>query len=122
MTFFCLRPFVNPGPGVRTSQKEQGFLLTQGLSPFSLSLHLAQCAYLSNPAITWPQTPLLCLGEDIIGYELIETLCSSNSKIQNGRHFWRDKNFLPLGWLLCRDTLWVKNFVENALSSMVFEI
>ena len=32
-----------------------------------------------------------------------------NSKIQNGRHFGRDKNFLKLRWLLCRDTLWVKN-------------
>ena len=27
-----------------------------------------------------------------------------------------------LAWLLCRDTLWVKNFLEIALSSRVFEI
>ena len=30
--------------------------------------------------------------------------------------------FGKLAWLLCRDTLWVKNFVEIALSSRVFEI
>ena len=30
--------------------------------------------------------------------------------------------FLKLGWPLCRDTLWVKNFIEIALSSTVFEI
>ena len=51
-------------------KKEQGFLLTLRSSPFNLSLHLAQCTCLSNPAIMWPQTPLLCPGEDIFGYEL----------------------------------------------------
>ena len=30
--------------------------------------------------------------------------------------------FWKLGWLLCRDTLWVKNFAEIALSSTVFKI
>ena len=27
-----------------------------------------------------------------------------------------------MAWLLCRHTLWVKNFIEIALSSTVFEI
>ena len=36
--------------------------------------------------------------------------------------FGETKFFSKLAWLLCRDTLWVKNFVEIALSSMVFEI
>ena len=34
-----------------------------------------------------------------------------------------ETNFvLKEAWLLCRDTLWVKNFVDIALSSTVFEI
>ena len=36
--------------------------------------------------------------------------------------FGETKIFSKLGLLLCRDTLWVKNFVEIALSSTVFEI
>ena len=32
------------------------------------------------------------------------------------------KMFRKLRWLLCRDTLWVKSFVEITLSSTVFEI
>ena len=36
--------------------------------------------------------------------------------------FGETKIFSKLGKLLCRDTLWVKNFVEIALSSTVFEI
>ena len=36
--------------------------------------------------------------------------------------FGETKIFLKLGKLLRRDTLWVKNFVEIALSSTVFEI
>ena len=36
--------------------------------------------------------------------------------------FGETKFFWKLAWLLCRDTLWVKNFVEIALSSTVFEI
>ena len=49
-------------------------------------------------------------------------ILQKNSKIQNGRHFWRHKIFLKLEWLLCRDTLWVKSFVQIALSSTVFQI
>ena len=36
--------------------------------------------------------------------------------------FGETKFFSKLGYLLRRDTLWVKNFVEIALSSTVFEI
>ena len=36
--------------------------------------------------------------------------------------FGETKIFSKLGKLLRRDTLWVKNFVEIALSSTVFEI
>ena len=36
--------------------------------------------------------------------------------------FGETKFFSKLAWLLCRDTLRVKNFVEIALSSTVFEI
>ena len=36
--------------------------------------------------------------------------------------FGETKFFWELAWLLCRDTLRVKNFVEIALSSRVFEI
>ena len=36
--------------------------------------------------------------------------------------FGETKFFSKLAWLLCRDTLWVKNFVEITLSSTVFEI
>ena len=36
--------------------------------------------------------------------------------------FGETKFFSKLAWLLCRDTLWVKNFVEIVLSSTVFEI
>ena len=36
--------------------------------------------------------------------------------------FGETKFFSKLAWLLCRDTLWVKNFVEIALCSTVFEI
>ena len=39
-----------------------------------------------------------------------------------GCHFWRDKIFLKSGQLLRRGTLRVKNFVEIALSTTVFEI
>ena len=42
-----------------------------------------------------------------------------NYKIQNGRHFWREEIFLELMRVLSRDTLWVKNFVEIALSHTV---
>ena len=42
-----------------------------------------------------------------------------NLKNQNGRHFWREENFLSLYY---SDTLWVKNFDEIALSLIVKEI
>ena len=41
-----------------------------------------------------------------------------NSKIQNGRHFWGGENF----WKIAKDTLWVENFAEIALSRTVKEI
>ena len=48
---------------------------------------------------------------------------AKNSKIQNGRHFLARQNFLrKFRWLLCRDTLWVKKFIELALSCTIFKI
>ena len=40
-------------------------------------------------------------------------------QVQNGRHFWREEIFLELSRVLSRDTLWVKNFAEIALSRTV---
>ena len=58
--------------------------------------------------------------------EMEANLCFSifckNSKIQNGRHFWGEENFLNLPILYCLDTLWVENFDEIALSRTVKEI
>ena len=50
--------------------------------------------------------------------------CEKNSKIQNGRHFWRDKFFLKIGMatLQIYPVAQKKNFVEIALSCRVFEI
>ena len=42
-----------------------------------------------------------------------------NSKIQNGRHFWGGENFLKI---VGRNTLWVENFDEIALSRTIKEI
>ena len=57
-------------------------------------------------------------------FKIQEFLCfaifAKNSKIQNGRHFWRDNFFFKL--VLLREALWVKNFVEIALSCTVFKI
>ena len=54
--------------------------------------------------------------------EIEANLCFSifgkNSKIQNGRHFWEEENFLKIA----NSTLWVKNFDEIALSGTVKEI
>ena len=47
---------------------------------------------------------------------------AKNWKIQNDRHFWRDKNFLKIGMATLQGYPKVKNSVEIALSSMVFEI
>ena len=47
---------------------------------------------------------------------------AKNSKIQNGRHFWQDKTFFKNGISTPQRNLRVKNFVEIALSSTVFEI
>ena len=43
-------------------------------------------------------------------------------KFKMAANFGEKKFFSKLGKLLCRDTLWIKNFVEIALSSTVFEI
>ena len=43
-------------------------------------------------------------------------------KIQNGRHFWRDKIFLKIGIATLQTYPVGQNFVEIALSSTVFEI
>ena len=58
--------------------------------------------------------------------EIQAILCFSifgkNSKIQNGRHFWGGENVLKIANRHSLDTLWVKNFVEIALSRAVKEI
>ena len=38
-----------------------------------------------------------------------------NLKIQNGRHFWEEENFLKIAKSTFLDTLWVKNFTEIIL-------
>ena len=38
-----------------------------------------------------------------------------NLKIQNGRHFWENENFLKLPRVHFLDTLWVENFNEITL-------
>ena len=47
---------------------------------------------------------------------------AKNSKIQNGRHFWREIFVLKIGMATLQRYPVVKNFVEIALSSRVFEI
>ena len=47
---------------------------------------------------------------------------AKNLKIQNGRHFWRDKIFLKIVMPTLQEYLVGQNFVEIALSSTVFEI
>ena len=58
--------------------------------------------------------------------EIESILCfailGKNSKIQNGRHMWEEKNFWKLPRVHCSDTLWVENFDEIALSHTVKEI
>ena len=50
------------------------------------------------------------------------SILGKNSKIQNGRHFWGGENFLKIAKSTFRDTLWVENFDEIALSRTVKEI
>ena len=45
-----------------------------------------------------------------------------NSKIQTGRHFWKEENFVNIGHRYFLDILWVENFDEIALSLTVKEI
>ena len=47
---------------------------------------------------------------------------AKNSKIQNGRHFWRDKIFLKIGMATLQTYPVGQKFLEIALSSTVFEI
>ena len=47
---------------------------------------------------------------------------AKNSKIQNGRYIWRDENILKIGMGTLQRYPAVKNFVEFAPSSTVFEI
>ena len=48
------------------------------------------------------------------------SIFDKNSKIQNGRHFWAEENFLKKVQFL--DTLWIENFDKIALSHTVKEI
>ena len=58
--------------------------------------------------------------------EIEANLCfcifAKNLKIQNGRHFWGEENFLKIDEYICLDTLWIENFDEIALSHTVKEI
>ena len=58
-----------------------------------------------------------------MGNRLLQTgkIFRNNSKIQNGRHFWGEENFLKIGKSIFLDTLWVENFYEIALSRTVKE-
>ena len=55
-------------------------------------------------------------------YTSIFVFCNFCEKFKMTAILARENFFEKLGWLLCRDTLWVKNFVNIALSRMVFEI
>ena len=50
------------------------------------------------------------------------SIFGKNSKIQNGRHFWGEENFLKIANSTFLDTLWIENFDEIALSHTVKEI
>ena len=50
------------------------------------------------------------------------SIFGKNSKIQNGRHFWEEENFLIIAKSTCLDTLRVENFDKMALSRMVKKI
>ena len=59
--------------------------------------------------------------------EMEANLCfaifGKNSKIQNGRHFWGEENFLKIVKItFLIDTLWVEHFDKIALSRTVKEI
>ena len=50
------------------------------------------------------------------------TIFAKNSKIQNGRHFWKEEKISKVGGVSRSSTLRVKNFDEIALSLTVKEI
>ena len=52
--------------GVKALHIGQSFLRTQLSSPTLLSRHLAHFKWPSNIAITWPQVPLFCPGDDMM--------------------------------------------------------
>ena len=43
------------------------------------------------------------------------SIFGKNLKIQNGRHFWEEENFLKIPRVHFLDTLWVENFTEITL-------
>ena len=43
------------------------------------------------------------------------SIFGKNLKIQNGRHFWEEENFLKIPRVHFLDTLWVENFNEITL-------
>ena len=55
--------------------------------------------------------------------EIEANLCfcffGENWKIQNGRQFWGEENFLKMPRVHCLDNLWVEHFDEITLSRMV---
>ena len=52
--------------GVKPLQILQSFLRTQLSSPTPLSRHLAYFMWSSKLAITWPQVPRFCPGDDMM--------------------------------------------------------
>ena len=63
--------------GVNVLQMEQSFFRTHRLSPTPLSLHLVHLRRPSNTAITWPQVPLFCPGNNMIISNIAE-LCGNS--------------------------------------------
>ena len=51
------------------------------------------------------------------GFEHISifVFCNFCEKFEMAAIVGETKNFWKLGWLLCKDTLWVKNFVEISI-------
>ena len=57
----------------------------------------------------------LCCTVKKIQANFCFSIFGKNLKIQNGRHFWEEENFLKLPRLHFLDTLWVENFNEITL-------
>ena len=47
------------------------------------------------------------------------SIFGKNLKIQNGRHFWEEENFLKIPRVHFLDTLWVENFTEISSNNSI---